>query len=333
MAVSTSSALNAGQDSETFTVTLSDDAGDPVFEGPQTFDLVLRNAGGSGDAADTTIPLANGGGEYHITITIIDTEDMPLVSIGNAQTVENVTPVEVPITLVGKTEVPVTVSYQTADPTTGNPAMAGSDYTASDDDVVFAAQATTTTQNVSIVILNDTTSELDEVFVILLTETINANIDVGSGSVTIVDDERAANDAYTMAEDTTLNVTAEEEGVLGNDIPDLGTVLIDAGSTVGPANAADFTLNADGTFTYEPVADFSGIDTFTYRFNDGGDLSNVATVTITVEDVNDAPVGSDAEFTVQPGQEHVEDPSGVLANVTDVDEQVELTATLVQDAQ
>ena len=55
----------------------------------------------------------------------------------------------------------------------------------------------------------------------------------------------------------------------------------------GPTNAASFSLNVDGSFTYTPVVDFNGIDTFTYKANDGGLDSNVATVTITVNPVID----------------------------------------------
>ncbi|MGH8566453.1 MAG: Ig-like domain-containing protein, partial [Gammaproteobacteria bacterium] len=56
-----------------------------------------------------------------------------------------------------------------------------------------------------------------------------------------------------------------------------------------PANALSFNFNPDGTFSYTPNADFFGDDTFTYKANDGTDDSNVATVTITVNAVNDAP--------------------------------------------
>jgi len=58
------------------------------------------------------------------------------------------------------------------------------------------------------------------------------------------------------------------------------------------------TLYLDGSFTYTPYADFNGTDWFTYVANDGTDDSNVATVTITVNPVNDAPWGSDHSYSV-----------------------------------
>jgi Ca2+-binding RTX toxin-like protein len=48
-------------------------------------------------------------------------------------------------------------------------------------------------------------------------------------------------------------------------------------------------LNANGAFTYTPPANFNDTDTFTYRASDGTAQSNPATVTITVNAVNDAP--------------------------------------------
>ncbi len=50
------------------------------------------------------------------------------------------------------------------------------------------------------------------------------------------------------------------------------------------------TLNADGSFTYTPDANFNGTDSFTYKANDGQADTNAATVTITVNPVNDPPV-------------------------------------------
>ena len=60
------------------------------------------------------------------------------------------------------------------------------------------------------------------------------------------------------------------------------------------------TLNADGSFTYTPAANFNGTDSFTYTASDGTAASNVATVTITVTGVNDAPVAvNDAATTAE----------------------------------
>jgi VCBS repeat-containing protein len=62
------------------------------------------------------------------------------------------------------------------------------------------------------------------------------------------------------------------------------------------------TLNANGSFTYTPEANYNGSDSFTYQAYDGSLYSNTATVTITVNAVNDAP-----SFTTGPDQNVLED--------------------------
>jgi len=53
--------------------------------------------------------------------------------------------------------------------------------------------------------------------------------------------------------------------------------------------------------TYTPAADYHGADGFTFKANDGGADSNVATVSITVTPVNDAPVAQAQSVTVGEG--------------------------------
>ena len=52
-------------------------------------------------------------------------------------------------------------------------------------------------------------------------------------------------------------------------------------------------VNADGTFTYTPNADFNGSDFFTFRANDGTADSGSASFTFIVNPVNDPPVAQD----------------------------------------
>ncbi len=104
--------------------------------------------------------------------------------------------------------------------------------------------------------------------------------------VTAVNDApTAAADSYSTAEDTPLTVAAP--GVLGNDADPDGDTL-SAALLAGPAHGA-VTLNADGSFTYTPAANYNGPDSFTYRATDGAVMSNTATVSVTVTPLNDAP--------------------------------------------
>lgn len=107
-------------------------------------------------------------------------------------------------------------------------------------------------------------------------------------TVSAVDNQTpvAVADSYTVAEDGTLNVTGP--GVLANDTDADGDPL--SVVAAGPTSHGTFTLRSDGSFTYTPVADFHGTDSFTYQVSDGSGPSMPATVTITVTPVNDAPV-------------------------------------------
>ena len=49
-----------------------------------------------------------------------------------------------------------------------------------------------------------------------------------------------------------------------------------------PINDFDFTLNPDGTFSYEPAFGFTGSDSFTYKISDGDAGTSTATVTLDV---------------------------------------------------
>ena len=136
----------------------------------------------------------------------------------------------------------------------------------------------------------------------------------------------AVNDAPMAINDTasTTEETAVSGAVLGNDLDvEPGTTLT-ATLDAGPANGT-VTLAANGTFTYTPAVNFSGTDSFTYTASDGAAVSNVATVTIAVTGVNDAPVA--ANDTASTPEETAVSGT-VLGNDTDVDTGTTLTATL-----
>jgi hypothetical protein len=59
-------------------------------------------------------------------------------------------------------------------------------------------------------------------------------------------------------------------------------------------------LNADGSFTYTPQTNFSGVDTFTYRVSDGFGGTSDATVTINVHTTNHPPSCGDAHANLPP---------------------------------
>ncbi|GEM_PF-2933044 len=121
------------------------------------------------------------------------------------------------------------------------------------------------------------------------------------------------------------------------------------GEQITLASGALLTVNADGTFSYDPNGKFEGLDdgetateTFTYRVTDGDAQSNLATVTITINGANDAPVANaDTNWIMEDAVvassgnvlsdlAHPGAPSGTFADVADSDVDIEpLTVTLI----
>lgn len=87
----------------------------------------------------------------------------------------------------------------------------------------------------------------------------------------------AQNDGYVTGVNIPLTVSAP--GVLGNDQNPTGGSM--TAELVSNAQHGSVTLNPNGSFIYTPAGNFTGVDLFRYRANNG-QTSNVATVTITV---------------------------------------------------
>jgi gliding motility-associated-like protein len=124
----------------------------------------------------------------------------------------------------------------------------------------------------------------------------------------------ATNDSYFTDEDVPLNIAAP--GLLANDTDsDLPAQTLIPEIVLNPAKGT-LTLNDDGSFVYTPHANFYGADSFRYWISDGSLQSNIATVTITVNPVNDAPtisgtpattVEQDAAYSFIPTASDIED--------------------------
>ncbi len=137
------------------------------------------------------------------------------------------------------------------------------------------------------------------------TATVNITVDsVNNAPVAVAD---------TFNTDEDVAITAN---VLGNDTDEDGDVLsVNTTPVAGPGNGA-VQLNADGTFTYTPNANYFGTDSFIYEVSDGKGGSNTATVNITIDSVNDAPVASADIFNTD---EDTALTANVLGNDTDAD--------------
>ena len=112
--------------------------------------------------------------------------------------------------------------------------------------------------------------------------------------VNSVDDVPVANNiTETMDENRftgfnqSLSITLDASDADGDDL----TYIIESGVSNG-------SIQSDGTSTviYTPNQDYNGVDTFTYKVNDGYYDSNIATVTININSIEDVPVYNDETF-------------------------------------
>ena len=104
----------------------------------------------------------------------------------------------------------------------------------------------------------------------------------------------AYNDSYTVNQNNTLSVYGS--GVLGNDYDSDGNTL--SAYLGGYAAHGTVSLNTDGSFSYTPYYGYTGTDSFSYYVSDGQATSNYATVSLTVNAVNHAPVAYSDSCTV-----------------------------------
>jgi len=126
--------------------------------------------------------------------------------------------------------------------------------------------------------------------------TVNPDtIDYGLATLTVVSSVSAANDSAAVDEDTTAGVSIP---VLANDTLNQGGTKAIADFTQ-PATGGTVTLNNKGTTStaddelkFVPASNFFGSTSFTYRFTDGNSHFATATVSVTVNPVNDAPVNT-----------------------------------------
>ncbi|RDE49091.1 MAG: tandem-95 repeat protein, partial [Candidatus Accumulibacter meliphilus] len=122
------------------------------------------------------------------------------------------------------------------------------------------------------------------------TATVTVSVSAVNGAPTGVADNFTGNEDQPI----TGNVLDNDSDVDGQE---LSAILVS-----GPANGS-LQLEADGSFSYTPKRDFNGVDSFSYRANDGQFDSDVATVSLRVSPVNDPPkLAEIADVTLAEGQ-------------------------------
>ena len=120
--------------------------------------------------------------------------------------------------------------------------------------------------------------------------------------------------------------------MLANDTDTDGNIPLTASVITTPTNALSFTLRPDGTFSYQPKLNITGLDTFTYAAIDSlGAVSSVAIATFSITSANNAPVALNDTYTVNAGSPLNITALGILSNDTDA-EGNSLTASVVANS-
>ncbi|MCT4637067.1 MAG: tandem-95 repeat protein, partial [Bacteroidales bacterium] len=143
----------------------------------------------------------------------------------------------------------------------------------------------------------DVLEEGNETFFIDITSSsplVDLNNNQATG--TIIDDDEtpdARDDGFNIDEDSTTPLNGD---VKGNDLGLGDTPVTFALVTPIAAINGNITFNNDGTFSYTPAPDFNGPDTFDYQVTDADGDTDIATVTITVNPINDVPIANPDTF-------------------------------------
>jgi hypothetical protein len=127
--------------------------------------------------------------------------------------------------------------------------------------------------------------------------------------VDVNDLPNAVNDSAGVNEDSFVDIA-----VRGNDTDADGHSLTITAVSNPPNGSA--TINANGTIRYTPDPNFNGVDSFTYTISDGFGGSDTASVTVTVNPVDDLPTAAADSVSVNGPTPTA---LSILANDPDID--------------
>ena len=104
-------------------------------------------------------------------------------------------------------------------------------------------------------------------------------------------------DGTPVSKDISVSTDEDNSVEVSLDASDLDQDTLTYSIVDDPVNG---TVSLDGIkVTYTPNENYNGEDTFTYKVNDGTEDSNTATVTVTVNPVNDTPTVKDVSLTTK----------------------------------
>lgn len=116
-------------------------------------------------------------------------------------------------------------------------------------------------------------------------------------------------------------VVNADNGVTNNDFDDDDPNLLQVSvSLLQTSEQGELTFLNDGSFSYQPNANFDGTDSFRYALTDERGNTTSTTVTLNIESQNDAPVAvSDSYKVANDSPTSIHASYGLLSNDSDID--------------
>ena len=261
---------------------------DMDFNGTDEFTYEICDADGDCDEAT-------------VTVTIESVDDVP-VAVDDASTTDEDTPVAIDVTdnddfggdgpSTGTITVPM--DGDAGYPTDGDIALddKGTPDDPTDDEIIYTPDMDFNGTDEFTYEICDADGDCDEATVTVTIESVD-------------DVPVAVDDASTTDEDTPVAIDVTDNDDFGGDGPSTGTITVPMDGDAGYPTDGDIALDDKGTpddptddeIIYTPDMDFNGTDEFTYEICDADGDCDEATVTVTIESVDDVPVAVDDAST------------------------------------
>ena len=167
--------------------------------------------------------------------------------------------------------------------------------------------------------------------------TVTITINGVNDAPTAVDDNAATDEATPVSGDVLLNDIEPDQfdTLTVSEVESSGSLV---GIQFSLVSGAQLTMNANGTFDYDPNGVFDNLsagqtatDVFSYQVSDSAGATDIANVTITISGLNDAPTATDDAFATDEDTV-LAIPSTVLDNDVDPDAADTLTVAAVNGA-
>jgi Ca2+-binding RTX toxin-like protein len=278
--------FNPGETQKTITVNSN---GDNKYETNETFNLNLSNP------INATITNAAAVG------TINNDDSLPTISISDFRQNEGnsgTTNFNFAVTLSNPSYQTVSVNYATAD----GISVAGTDYNSASGVLTFNPGETT--KNITVAVNGNTLVETNKNFLVNLSNAVNGAIVDNQAVGTIVNDDNTPvgnSINKTGDEDSTISFTAADftskfSNSNGASLSKIKVTTLPSNGTL-QLGSSNVTVNQDISLTelanlrFIPVANWNGNTSFNWLGFDGANYASAdATVNLTVNPVNDAPV-------------------------------------------